>query len=102
MATVLLASVTTIVQAVQTQLINSLSFPAERVRITAHWPPYQTQADQVVYIWPKESARDATVSDGSGRRSTVVRRVFWIILDSRLSTDDIGGAENWLNDPSYG
>jgi hypothetical protein len=102
MGALLRSSIVPIIQGVQTQLINQLGFDGSRVRITAHWPPYQQQGDQVIYLWPKESVRLQPMSDGSGRRGTEVKRVLWVIFDTRVALDDPGGSEIWLTDPALG
>src|SRR5271166_975158 len=102
MAGQVLSSIVPIINGVQTQLINQLGLDSSQVRIVAHEPPFQQKGQTVLYIWPKESVREPVESDGSGRRSTVVRRTLWLVIDNRLATDDTGGSEDWLTNASLG
>jgi hypothetical protein len=104
MATQNRSSLIPILQAIQTQLMSTTSFPLERVNIVATWPKDpQIVGDQDLLIRPlgficnlEEGAQ------GAGRVETLIHRRLAIKVRTRLAYDSEQDQVGWLTDATLG
>jgi len=99
-ATVLRASLASILKAIQSQLMTFTGFPVERVRISARWPdPLAAVGDQDLTIRPL----GFKVQDKrNSRLETRVYRRIGVMIRTRLGTDYYESGQSWLTDPTLG
>ena len=104
MPTTLLTSLSPILEAIQSQLMTTTSFPIERVRLVKAWPRSGEEVgDQDLNVRPLGFiVHEEDGVEGAGRLETIIHRDVGVMIRSRLGVDYLESAQAWLTDPTLG
>ncbi len=102
MAAVIRSRASVIIPLIRARIMAKLAFPAERVFYCQRPPPFDSQADQYVWLRKGRAKLDRPVWQGGGRVDT--RRVLMLEcnLRTRLATDETDRDNAWLFETSLG
>ena len=104
MATVLRSRLSAILPLIQARVTAVMGLPEERVLLTGEMDnlPWDTQADQYVWIRPREMRPNAPIIVGAGRHDARTNRSCLATLRTRYAVDEGPQEARWLLDRSFG